>query len=115
MRLSNHTAAPITLKGISFQSGNRTDFIVGTGCFPAGTHPVTIAPGGACTLGIRFLPRARTTRTAILRIDDSTAASPEAVKLHGVGTEGYYIVGVRGGVGFFGDARPHGDLLAHPL
>jgi hypothetical protein len=115
VRLSNNGATPITLKGISFQSGNRTDFIVGTGCFPDGTHPVTIAPGDNCTIALRFVPRARTTRTAILRIDDSTAASPESVKLHGVGTEGYYIVGVRGGVAFFGDARPHGDLLAHPL
>ena len=115
VKLTNTGTSPLTLKGISFQSGNRTDFIVGTGCFPDGSHPVTLSPGASCTIGLRFAPRARTTRTAILRIDDSAATSPEAIKLHGVGTQGYYVVGVRGGIAYFGDAKFHGDLLAHPL
>ncbi len=117
VKVSNSGTTPLTLNRIAFQSGNRTDFIVATGCFPTGQHhhPVTLSPGDSCTLGARFVPRARTTRTAILRIDDSAPSSPQYVTLHGVGTEGYYIAGVRGGIASFGDARFHGGLLAHPL
>jgi hypothetical protein len=109
-RISNTGNTPLTLKGIKFQSGNRTDFIVATGCFPTGGHPTTIAPGKFCTVAARFVPRARTTRTAILRIDDSAPGSPRAIKLHGVGTQGYYQADTLGSVARFGDARFKGAL-----
>ncbi|MDQ1481869.1 MAG: hypothetical protein QOI44_2730 [Actinomycetota bacterium] len=117
LKIRNTGTTPLTLNRISFQSGNRTDFIVGTGCFPSGlhNHPVTLAPGAACTLSARFVPRARTARVAILRIDDSASDSPQTVRLHGVGTQGYYLAGVQGGVATFGDARFHGDLLNYTL
>jgi hypothetical protein len=117
VKIRNTGTTPLTLNRISFQSGNRTDFIVGTGCFPSGlhNHPVTLAPGAACSVAARFVPRARTARVAILRIDDSAPDSPQTVRLHGVGTQGYYLAGVQGGVATFGDARFHGDLLNYTL
>jgi hypothetical protein len=117
VKIINTGTTPLTLNRIAFQSGNRTDFIVGTGCFPTGqyNHPVTLPPGDACTISARFVPRARSTRTAILRIDDSAPDSPQSVTLHGVGTQGYYLAGVQGGLATFGDARWHGDLLNYTL
>ena len=51
VKIRNSGTTPLTLNRISFQSGNRTDFIVGTGCFPSGLHkPVTLAPGASCTV-----------------------------------------------------------------
>jgi ribosomal protein L24E len=116
VKIRNSGTTPLTLNRISFQSGNRTDFIVGTGCFPSGLHkPVTLAPGASCTVAARFAPRARTTRVAILRIDDSASTSPQFVRLRGVGTQGYYLAGVQGGIATFGDARYHGDPLNYTL
>jgi hypothetical protein len=115
VKISNNGTTPLTLNGITFAGGNRRDFVAATGCFPSGHAPATLAPGDSCTLAFRFAPRALNTRTATLHIADSASNSPQSVTLHGVGTQGYYLAGVKGSVAPFGDARPHGGLLGRPL
>ena len=80
-----------------FHSGNRTDFIVGTGCFPTG-HARRRCRRGLVHDRIPFRAESTRTRTAILRIADSAPGSPQSVTLRGVGTQGYYVAGVNGGV-----------------
>jgi len=115
LKIANTGTTPLTLNGIAFASGDRTDFVVGTGCFPSGHAPATLAPGTSCTLAIRFVPRALKARTAILHISDSAPGSPQSLTLRGIGTEGYYLAGVKGTVAHFGDARAHGSLLGRRL
>jgi hypothetical protein len=115
VKVKNNGTTSLTLNGIAFQSGNRTDFIAGTGCFPTGHAPATLAPGDSCTVAFRFVPGALGKRTAVLRIADSAPGSPHSVTLSGIGTQGYYVAGVNGGLTPFGDARFHGDLLGRQL
>ena len=107
LQLSNNGSKPLTLERVRFQSGNRTDFIALTNCFLSG-KPTTLSPGESCEVGLRFIPRALGTRTAILAVEDSAPGSPHFVSVRGVGTEGYYMVGPRGRVAAFGDAVLHG-------
>src|SRR5947199_405809 len=55
------------------------------------------------------------TGTALLHISDSAPGSPQSLTLRGIGTEGYYLAGVKGTVAHFGDARAHGSLLGRRL
>jgi hypothetical protein len=114
LKLFNNGSTPITLERVRFQSGNRTDFIALTNCFLSG-KPATLDPGKSCSVGFRFIPRARTTRTVILVIEDSTSGSPHFVSVRGVGTQGYYMVGPRGGVSIYGDAVFHGGAYFNSL
>ena len=113
-KITNNGTTPLTLNQIAFRSGDRSDFIAGTGCFQNG-RPATLAVGASCRIGIRFVPRALNTRTAVLAIADSAPGSPHLVTLRGIGTQGYYLAGVRGGVAYFGDAGFHGDVLGRSL
>jgi hypothetical protein len=115
IQIGNNGSTPVTVKGIAFASGNRTDFIVATGCFPSGSPPRTLAPGAVCTVAFRFVPRALGRRTATLRVTTSAPGSPHSVTLRGTGTQGYYVAGVGGGVVPFGDARFRGDLRGTQL
>ncbi len=115
IQIGNNGSTPVTVKGIAFASGNRTDFIVATGCFPSGSPPRTLAPGAVCTVALRFVPRALGRRTATLRVTTSAPGSPHSVTLRGTGTQGYYVAGVGGGVVAFGDARFRGDLRGTQL
>jgi hypothetical protein len=114
LKVFNNGSTPITLERVRFQSGNRTDFIALTNCFLSG-KPATLNPGKSCSVGFRFIPRARTTRTVILAIEDSTSGSPHFVSVRGVGTQGYYMVGPRGGVSIYGDAVFHGGAFFNSL
>jgi hypothetical protein len=115
VKIQNNGTTSITLNGIAFQSGNRTDFIAGTGCFPTGHAPATLAAGDSCTVAFRFVPRALGKRAAVVRISDSAPGSPRSLTLSGIGTQGYYLAGVKGAVIAFGDARSHGGLLSRQL
>jgi hypothetical protein len=115
VKIKNNGTTSITLNGIAFVSGNRTDFIAGTGCFPTGHAPATLAAGDSCTVAFRFVPRALGKRAAVVRISDSAPGSPRSVTLSGTGTQGYYLAGVKGAVTSFGDARFHGDMLSRQL
>ena len=115
VRITNTGTTVITLNSIRFRSGNATDFVAATGCFPSGHAPATLAPGASCGIGVRFAPRALNTRSVIVQIADSTSSSPHWVTIRGVGTEGYFLAGPTGGVAPFGDAHSHGQMLGHAL
>jgi len=99
---------PVKIKRIEFRGGDPSDFLVGTDCLTDG-RPLTLAPKAMCVIKAVFTPRAYGARLATLGIDDSASATPQPFTVRGVGTEGYYLAGPRGGVAHFGDADSYGD------
>jgi Abnormal spindle-like microcephaly-assoc'd, ASPM-SPD-2-Hydin len=80
--LTNSAVAPVTISstGITITGTNPEDFLETDTC--AGT---TIAPGTSCTIDVNFWPGDAGTRSAVLRITDNAADSPQRVALSGIG------------------------------
>src|SRR5437588_1633109 len=80
--LTNSSAVPLFLSstGITITGTDSEDFLESDTC--AGR---TIAPGTSCTIDVTFWPGAAGTRTAVLRITDNAADSPQPVALSGTG------------------------------
>lgn len=116
--IKNFGRDPITLENMNFTSGNATDFVVGTTCFPNG-KPRSLTHGQTCLLEVRFVPRGAGYRKVDVRIFYDGSGSPQILTLTGTGTEGYYIAAAGGGVATFGDAVSRGDRrqfsLAAPI
>jgi hypothetical protein len=47
----------------------------------------TVAPGGQCTIGVRFTPGTTGAKTAVLRLADNAPGAPQQVALLGTGTQ----------------------------
>jgi len=78
--LTNVGTTAMTISAIGFAGTNPGDF--------GQTHTCgsSLAAGASCTISVTFKPTASGTRSASLRVTDSTAASPQQVSLSGVGT-----------------------------
>ena len=78
--ITNCGSATLNLTNVTVTGSGSNDFSVTTTCTFA-----PIAPGGTCTLNIRFNPQAVGTRSATLTIIDDAASSPTTLGLTGVG------------------------------
>ena len=118
LTVKNTGGRSVNITGMKFDGGNVSDFVVGTSCLAHG-HPTALGPGQSCLVKVIFTPRASGARSATLSIDTSDAASPHLLTVRGIGVEGYYLAGRRGGIAHFGDAVFHGDRggkgLAQPI
>lgn len=83
LTLTNGDATPLGIAKIAVQGANRRDFVVtrATRCSPE--EPLNEAE--ACTIGVRFRPRGRGSRTASLVVHFDGDRRPEAVALRGNG------------------------------
>ena len=79
---------------ILYSGGDRSDFVVGTDCFPDG-NPSVLKRGRVVLVKVVFTPRKYGARTATLSIVDSAPGSPQQITLTGNGTEGYFLAGSR--------------------
>ncbi|MBV9265010.1 MAG: choice-of-anchor D domain-containing protein, partial [Acidobacteriaceae bacterium] len=75
----NSGTASLGLLGITIAGPNATDFSVAANC------PASLDAGASCQLSVTFSPSAPGTRSATLRVADSSASSPELVTLTGSG------------------------------
>ncbi len=73
----------LPLRGISVRGEHAEDFEMVAGTCDGAS---AVAPGGSCTVGIRFVPVAAGSRRAQLSIRHGAAGSPAAVELGGSGT-----------------------------
>jgi len=112
--IANLSQHPIKIKDIAFKSGDTSDFVVGTDCFPHG-KPRTLKPKQGCRIKAVFVPHVYGKRTAIINITESTLGSPRPFKVSGTGTLGYVLSGSPGGVASFGDAEFKGQPKPTPL
>ena len=112
--IHNNSGHAVTLTSIKFHRGDVYDFAVATNCFPAG-HPRTMQPGATCFVSAVFTPRSFGSRKVSIAITSSLPASPQLLRIDGIGTGGYYITGDRGGVAQFGDAVSHNAIKPKPL
>ena len=84
--VTNTGNANLVVTGVSTGGANPGDFPVnGTGTC---VFPITLAPGGTCTVGVAFSPSAAGARAATLLFNDNAAASPQAVPMSGNGVLG---------------------------
>ncbi len=109
--LTNNGSAPLSVAGFEMQGANPNDFFTGTT-----TCGAAVAPGGSCTVQVRFAPQAQGARSATLTTI-SNASSGGSVTLTGtggplpqgpVGPAG--AAGVTGATGAPGPAGPAGRI-----
>jgi len=75
---------PVTLTN----QGNATlniNSIVASGDYTASTCPSSLAPNGACTINVTFIPTTTGTRNGAITITDNAGGSPQTVTLTGTG------------------------------
>jgi hypothetical protein len=77
--LTNTGAVRLTISGITVTGADPNDFSQSNNCGSG------LAPGGHCTISIRFKPTQIGPRTASLTITDSAPDSPQSVALSGTG------------------------------
>jgi hypothetical protein len=82
LAISNAGGAWLQLRGIQIRGEHGADFGLVAGTCDGVT---ALAPGGECTVGIRFSPTASGGRQAILEILHGAAGSPALISLSGVG------------------------------
>jgi|tagenome__1003787_1003787.scaffolds.fasta_scaffold20975679_2 hypothetical protein len=81
LTLKNTGPVPLNLSGAAISGPNAAEFAVSkNGCTEA------VAPGGTCTIGLRFFPGAAGARNATLDLTSDAAGTPHAVPLTGTGT-----------------------------
>jgi uncharacterized protein YkwD len=79
--VANSGKATLSISSIKLGGTNVADFaIASNGCGPS------VAPGGSCSIGIRFTPAAVGARSANLTVSDNASGSPHTVTLSGTGT-----------------------------
>lgn len=82
--VTNMGTAPLRVSGVGTSGADPSDFLARSGC---GAQPV--APGGSCTVLVRFSPLSPGLRTATLLVSDDAPLSPQAVTLRGYGAGPY--------------------------
>src|SRR5215831_18754016 len=89
-RVSNVGSASLVVSGTAVTGKNPGDFRVGTNC---GSAPV--APGGTCTVRVRFAPSSISLRSATPAVSDNAPLSPHgpAVTGYGAGPDSFVPVG----------------------
>ena len=79
--VTNSGAANLTVSTVTIGGANPSDFAISKDtCAGA-----TVAPSGACVVGVTFTPAVSGTRNASLTFSDNAAGSPQSVSLSGVG------------------------------
>jgi hypothetical protein len=78
--LANVGVSALTISSIKITGTNKSDFAQTNTC------AASIPPGGSCTISVTFTPTLIGTRTAFVSIADNATASPQKVKVTGVGT-----------------------------
>ena len=79
--VTNDGAANLTVSTVTIGGANPSDFAISKDtCAGA-----TVAPSGACVVGVTFTPAVSGTRNASLTFSDNAAGSPQSVSLSGVG------------------------------
>ena len=79
-RVTNVGTAGLSASGVAVKGPNPADFRAATDC---GKTPV--APGGTCTVSMRFAPTFTGLRTAVAALYDNAPRSPQGVALSGYG------------------------------
>jgi hypothetical protein len=79
VNLTNTGNIALTISSIAITGANSGDFIQTNLC------PSSLAPNGACTITVQFIPTTTGKRTGALTITDNAANSPQSVSLTGVG------------------------------
>jgi hypothetical protein len=82
LTITNAGSAWLQLRGIRIGGEHVTDFGLVAGTCDGVT---ALAPGGECTVGIRFTPTASGSRQAILEVRHGAAGSPALISLSGLG------------------------------
>jgi hypothetical protein len=77
--LTNVGAAALNI-GMSLKGANPADFIETNNCGSS------VAAGAQCTITVKFKPKAKGSRSAIVSISDNGGASPQTISLSGNGT-----------------------------
>ncbi len=79
--VTNNGAANLTVSTVTIGGANPSDFAISKDtCGGA-----TVAPSGACVVGVTFTPAVTGTRSATLTFADNAPGSPQSVSLGGVG------------------------------
>ena len=108
------------MDGMTFAGADPNDFIGASDCFSgsgvSGTdYPVSVAPGGQCSVQIGLAPNAVGTRTGTLVIAMNNGAGSLQLALSGTGLDGYQEVTAQGRVFSYGNADQAGDLSGESL
>jgi hypothetical protein len=82
LTISNSGSAWLSLRGTDLRGEHASDFELVAGTCDGVT---ALAPGGSCTVGVRFVPQASGRRQGTLEIRHSAAGSPALISLAGVG------------------------------
>lgn len=77
--VTNTGTADLIVTSATLAGANPGDFQLTNGC------TLTVAPGGTCTLQVRFAPTASGSRTARVQLVDNAPSSPQLVNLSGTG------------------------------
>ncbi len=125
--LGNHSVLQFTVTNTSLTTNdvitgytnsgpNADDFNASPGpdCSINDAFPLTVSPGGTCTILVGFFPGQLGALSTTVKLIDSGAGSPP-VTLSGTGTIGYYQVNAGGKVAHYGDAAFYGDLSGTAL
>ena len=83
LTITNPGSAWLPLRGISLRGRNGSDFEIVAGTCDGVT---ALAPGGRCTVGVRFIPAAPGRRQGTLEVRHGAEGSPALVSLAGVGS-----------------------------
>jgi hypothetical protein len=79
--VNNLGGTPLAITSLGLAGTNPTDFQVITDTCSGRS----VAPGGSCAVGVRFNPTAGGARSAILKVIDNAANSPQALTMTGTG------------------------------
>jgi hypothetical protein len=81
--LTNTGPVPLVATTVTIAGGSASDYeVVSDTC-----HGATVAPGGTCTVDVRFTPSANGARAATLTVADNTAIGTTAATLAGSGPD----------------------------
>jgi len=78
--LTNTSAAPLAISGITVSGANAASFTFGNTCGSS------VAAGSSCTISGTFAPTVVSAQSATITITDDAVNSPQSIQLTGVGT-----------------------------
>ncbi len=83
VRVTNPGTGPLAIRDLELSGEHSLDFRIVPGtCEGTGS----VAPGGSCGVGLRFVPRAEGSRSAVLEISHNAAGPPVRLALEGTGS-----------------------------
>lgn len=80
--VTNPGTGPLAIRDLQITGDHSLDYRIAPGTCENGP----VAPGGSCTVGIRFVPNAVGVRAAVLEIQHNADGSPARLRLTGTGT-----------------------------